>query len=254
MLHYFKLRQELFDPSPAQDLYRKPGKGKGWPEECPPIRAANSFGFDLLANFDISFIHTRSSDRPWKIEPDVVIQSDFDFHHNEESPGSPLTQQYAWFWEKSQKLPHPISDNVYDEIKHQVKISTFLFFKTDPNELLLFQPIPNLARPFKAMSALVDSDWYPASYPWHLVIELDRNQKRIEIKKGTPLSRLMIVKRDTYFARQMSPDAFSEFFDRGQTWLTRHGRPHESADAPHHLDITRTYHRQQIRSRFIVID
>ena len=57
MLRYFKFRQDLFDPAPARDVYvRRPGGGKGWPEHCPPIRAANAFGFDLLANFDVTFI------------------------------------------------------------------------------------------------------------------------------------------------------------------------------------------------------
>ena len=56
MLHYFKFRQDLLDPAPARDVYVKRPKGRGWPEECPPIRAANSFGFDLLANFDLTFV------------------------------------------------------------------------------------------------------------------------------------------------------------------------------------------------------
>src|SRR5947209_18626533 len=109
MLHYFKFRQDLFDPHPAKDVYVKRGPGKGWPEECPPIRAANSFGFDLLANFDVTFACGRSG---WKAEPDVVISSDFDYAAGEEGAGVPLTQQYAWFWEKGQKLPHVISDDV----------------------------------------------------------------------------------------------------------------------------------------------
>jgi len=32
----------------------------------------------------------------------------------------------AWFWEKGQKLPHAISDNVYSRINNQVKVSSFL--------------------------------------------------------------------------------------------------------------------------------
>ena len=56
---------------------------------------------------------------------------------SEDAEGKPLTQQYAWFWEKGQKLPHVISDNVYAEISNQVKVSSFLFLKTDPNEMLL---------------------------------------------------------------------------------------------------------------------
>src|SRR6476661_406473 len=78
MLHYFKFRQDLFDPMPAKDVYVKRGKGKGWPEECPPIRGANAFGFDLLANFDVTFIRKRDGD--WRVEDDIVIESDFDWH------------------------------------------------------------------------------------------------------------------------------------------------------------------------------
>ena len=92
MLHYFKFRQELFDPEPGREVYRKPGAGKGWPEECPPIRAGNAFGFDLVANFDVTFVRRR--DGSWRAEPDVVIESDFDYAGSDESSGAPLTQQY----------------------------------------------------------------------------------------------------------------------------------------------------------------
>src|SRR5690606_11544191 len=132
MLHYFKFRQDLFDPSPAHDVYVKRPAGKGWPEECPPVRAANAFGFDLLSNFDVTFTYSRGE---WKVEPDRVIDSDFDYAASDEHAGAPLSQQFAWFWEKGQKLPHVISDNVYEVIRHQVKMSSYLFLKTDPNEL-----------------------------------------------------------------------------------------------------------------------
>ena len=52
----------------------KRAAGKGWPEECPPIRAANAFGFDLLANFDVTFVRGR---RGWSVVKDIVIDSDF---------------------------------------------------------------------------------------------------------------------------------------------------------------------------------
>src|SRR5436305_2725472 len=109
MLHYFKFRQELFDPQAARDVYVKRGAGKGWPEHCPPIRAANSFGFDLLANFDVTFVQTRGN---WRVVKPVVIDSDFTWSSSKAREGSALTQEYAWFWEKGQKLPHVISDNV----------------------------------------------------------------------------------------------------------------------------------------------
>jgi hypothetical protein len=247
MLQYFKFRQDLFDPQPAREVYRKPGKGRGWPEECPPIRAGNSFGFDLVANFEVAFIRKR--DGSWRAEPDVVIESDFHYAASDEGAGAPLAQQYAWFWEKGQKLPHIISDNVYAQIRNQVKVSSYLFLKTDANELLYFTDVPNVQRPWRAMTALVDTDWYPASYPWHTVIELARDEKRIEIRKGEPLCRVIPVRRDTYFAQSMTPNTFDDFFARGQQWLATHGQvQHEGT-----VDITRTYVRQQVKSKFLVL-
>jgi hypothetical protein len=255
MLHYFKFRQDLFAPQPAKDIYVKRAAGKGWPEECPPIRAANGFGFDLLANFDLTFIKRRLG---WRVEPDTIIESDFDYAAAEGTEGKPLTQQYAWFWQKGQRLPHVISDNVYAEISNQVKVSSFLFLKSDPNELLYMTDVPNLSRPWRAITALVETDWYPASYPWHVVLELDRSEKRIEIAKGDPLCRVIPVRRDTYFAQEMSASAFDDFFARGQRWLATHGHvEHEEKGGTGGaeggtVDITRTYVRQQARSRFIV--
>jgi hypothetical protein len=243
MLHFYKFRQDLFAPQPAKEVYVKRGPGKGWPEECPPIRAANSFGFDLLAN---TFVRGK---RGWNVAKDLVIDSDFRYAATESSGGKPLSQQYAWFWEKGQKLPHVISDNVYAQIRNQVKVSSYLFLKTDPNELLMMTDIPNSDRPWRAMSAVVDTDWYPASYPWHCVIELSDEVKRVTIKKGEPICRVIPIRRDTYFAQEMSPTSFDEFFERGQKWLATHGSvEHEGT-----VDITRTYVRQQARSKFVVM-
>lgn len=252
MLHFFKFRRDLFSPQPARDVYLKRPAGRGWPEECPPLRAANGFGWDVLANFDVTFIRGRGNQ--WRVEPDVVIDSDFDYAAEPDAPGRPLRQQYAWFWEKGQKLPHPISDNVHAQICNQVKISSFLFLKTDPNELLLMTEVPNLRRAFRAMSAVIDTDWYPASYPWHAVIELDRDERRITLSKGEPICRIVPVRRDTYFAEPMSPEEFDNFFARGQRWLATHGRFEHEQAADGVADLTRTYVRQQVRSKFVVMD
>ncbi|MGN6368490.1 MAG: hypothetical protein ACTHN5_09535 [Phycisphaerae bacterium] len=261
MIKFYKFRQELFAPAPAREILHKPGKGKGWPEECPPIRGANGFGYDLLANFDLDFRYSRGGGGKWILQKPLTLASDFDWSPDDQTPGRPLTQDYAWFWEKGQKLPHVISDNVYDIIKHQVKVQTFLYLATDPNELLLITDIPNLNRPFRAVSALVETDWYPANYPWHCVLELDPARggaKRIQIKKGEPLCRIIPVRRDAYFAKQMDPAEFDAFFDRGQRWLQKHGKPHghgeETPVAKATLDITRTYVRQQAKSTFHVIE
>jgi hypothetical protein len=238
----------LFAPAPANEIYVKRRAGRGWPEECPPVRSANAFGFDVLANFNVTFVQSRGK---WAVARDIIIDSDFHYASSDDAPGAPLTQQYAWFWQKGQKLPHPISDNVYAQIANQVKISSYLFLKTDPNNLLLVGDVPNLSRPWRAISALIETDWYPASYPWHTVVELDRREKKITIKKGEPLCRIVPVRRDTYFSKQMSQSEFDAFFARGQEWLKTHGRfEHEGTTA----DITRTYVKQQMKSKFQALE
>jgi hypothetical protein len=116
--------------------------------------------------------------------------------------------------------------------------------------MLLMTAIPNLQRPWRAMTALIETDWYPAAYPWHAVVDLDPSQKRITIAKGEPLCRVIPLRRDTYFAQPMSETDFDAFFARTQKWLATHGRAaHEGT-----LDITRTYVKQQARSKFIVME
>ena len=279
MLWYYKFRQELLDPVPGRDVYvKRPraaggGGGRGWPEECPPIRAANAFGFDVLANFDVTFVRGRGGD--WRAEPDTVLGSDFDWAGGDDpgAAGVPLTQQYAWFWERGQTIPHVITDDVYAEVRHQVKVSSFLFLRTEPNELLLMTDVPNAprGRAWRPVTALVETDWYPASYPWHCVIELDPKAKRVAIKRGEVLCRVVPVRRDTYFAQPMSPAAFDDFFARGQRWLAAHGSAEHEGQGPAAaggggcpvdvggghgkgtVDITRTYGRQQARARFVVM-
>jgi hypothetical protein len=245
MFRYFKFRQDLFAPRPARPIYVKPGRGKGWPQECPALRAACAFGFDLPANFDVTFVQRR--DR-WVAEPDVVIESDFAYAADDRGEGVPLAQQYAWGWKKGQNLPHPISDHVYTKIRHQMKVSSFLFLRTDPGEMLLMTDVPNQVRPWRALTALVETDWYPASYPWHTVIELDPRRRRISIRRGEPLCRVIPVRRDEYAAAPMSRRDFDRFFEAGQRWLQTHGTiEHEGM-----VDIRGSYLRQQKPARFKV--
>ena len=93
-----------------------------------------------------------------------------------------------------------ISDNVYEQIRNQVKVSSYLFLKTDPNELLLMTDVPNLHRPWRAMTALVDTDWYPASYPWHCVIELSPRGEADHDREGRADLPGDPGAADTYFA------------------------------------------------------
>ena len=49
----------------------------------------------------------------------------------------------------------------------------------------------------------------------------------------------------------MTPTAFDEFYERGQHWLSVHGKPTDDRTT---LDITRTYVKQQLRAKFVVLD
>ena len=56
-------------------------------------------------------------------------------------------------------------------------------------------PNPPRDRPWRPMTALVETDWYPASYPWHCVVELDPKAKRVTIARGEVLCRVVPVRR-----------------------------------------------------------
>ncbi len=256
MLRWYRFNKDLSPPVPAREIYvRHPG-GKGWPEECPPMRAANAFGFDVPNPFELSFRKRR--DGTWHLENEAIVTSDLEFQPERgrsgrgrgggRAEGAPLTQVNAWFWEKGQTLPHVITDDVFTAIRNQVKVSTFLYLATDPDEILFITGVPNLPRPWRALTALVDADRYPASYPWHCVIELDPREKAITIPKGEPVCRLFTVRRADYAAQEMSRDEFDAFFRRGQEWLARHGKGPPSGM----MDITGAYRKVQKKSRFEV--
>jgi hypothetical protein len=247
MLTFHRFTEEILPPVPAKEVYERHDGGQGWPEQCPPIRAANAFGFDVPLSHDLAL--RRTSDGGWEIEDPVEITADWIYAAPDGEEATPLVQMNAWFWDEGQTLPHPISPEVWPMLRNQVKVSTYLFLRTDPNELLLFTDVPHLKRPFRVLPALVDTDWYPASYPWHCVLELDPREERIVIPKGDPLCRLVPLKREAYFAREMVESEFETFFERGQQWLVRHGKGPPSGM----MDITGAYGRLQRRASFSVI-
>jgi hypothetical protein len=249
MLHYFKFHSDLPDPAPARESYGKREKGRGWPDQCPPLRAANAFGWDVPAAFEMRF--TRRRDGSFRLEREVEVASDWGWA----PPGAdavrdarPLVQKNAWFWDPNQTVPHVISPAVHARIRNQVKVSTFLYLRTDRNELLQIGDVPNQRRPFRAFTAIVETDRYPASYPWHVVLELDPGAREVRIAKGEPICRLTLVRRGSYSARAMPLADFDRFFERGQRWLARHGKGEPSEM----MDITGAYGRLQRKSRFVV--
>jgi hypothetical protein len=250
MLYFRRFSEDVLAPVPARDTYVRRGGGRGWPEQCPPVRASNAYGFDVLASVDLEFV--REDDGGWSLAQSDTLTADWVWTP-EEAPeeaeaAPPQEQEAAWFWDENQTVPHVISPEVWPLLRDQVKVSTFLYLATDPDEMILFTDLPHALRPFRVLQALVETDQYPASYPWHCVLELDRRHERILIARGEPLCRLLPVRRADFVAREMDDDAFGAFFDSGQAWLAEHGK---GPPGPM-MDITGAYGRQQKRATFRV--
>ena len=254
MLHYYRFHDDLPHPMPAKPVYPKRGKGGGWPEHCPPIRAANAFGWDVINPFAMRFL--RDKEGNWDIEEAVEVESDIEF----EGGVRPHPQMNAWFWEKGQERPHVITDNVYAQIRHQVKVTTFLYLRTDPGEMLWLRGVPSPTTPldsprrhWSVIEAVIETDWYFPAHPWHGVIELPRIEEHpaideVIIPEGEPLFRLVPLTRDDYEARELGNDDFGIMFAEGQKWLAAHGREPIHGE----LDITGTYAKQQRAANFLV--
>ena len=111
--------------------------------------------------------------------------------------------------------------------------------------------VPNLARPWRAMTA-------PGRYrlvPGQLSVAhgdraVARGEKRITIRKGEPLCRVMPVRRDTYFAQQMPPARSTTSSPAASSGSPRTAR---CSTRTRTVDITRTYVRQQVKSKFVVM-
>ncbi|MBI1372644.1 MAG: hypothetical protein GC159_07765 [Phycisphaera sp.] len=251
MLNFYRFHADLPMPQPARPVYRKPESGTGWPDHCPPIRAAQAFGWDVINPFTMRFV--RDADGAWDIDEAVEVPSDIDLGDGT----TPHPQLNAWFWERDQKLPHVISPNVYPLIRHQCKISTYLYLHTEPGWMLIMTGVPNQRRDWRIVTSLIETDWYFPAHPWHTVIELPRIEEsdiaEVVIPESEPLCRLVPVQRADYPATEMKGETFGELFAEGQRWLKEHGKKStdETADADY-LDITGQYAREQDNAKFTV--
>jgi hypothetical protein len=75
-------------------------------------------------------------------------------------------------------------------------------------------------------------------------------QGKIAAMKCSSAPLIRSIRCDTYFAMPMSESEFDDYFERSQHWLTTHGKIREEGV----VDITRTYVRQQLLSKFRVMD
>jgi hypothetical protein len=244
MLWYYRYFADLPHPAPAKGVYRTGLEGQGWPEHCPPIRAAASYGWDVINPFQMKFV--RDDSGQWDIDEAVEVTSDVDL-----SDGlTPHPQVNAWFWEKGQTRPHAISPDVYEQISHQVKVSTYLYLRTEKNWMTWIRPVPGIERPWSAVEAIVETDWYWPAHPLHGVIELPRDEaiREVVIEEGEPLFRLVPVHRATFEADEMTEEQFGEFFVAGQQWLAGHGKQAEGDD----VMLSGVYAKQQKPAEFTV--
>lgn len=250
MLKYFLFHADLPHPQPGRAMYRKVPAGSGWPEHCPPIRAANAFGWDVINPFEMRF--TRDADGQWALDESNEVVSDIEF----DDGSTPHDQLNAWPWERGQQRPHKIANHVYEQIQHQFKVSTFLYLRTDPGQMLLLKAPPThhagTARPWTVVEAIIECDWYFPAHPWHGVIELPRIDEspidEVIIPEGEPLFRLLPISRAAFHAAEMSPEDFADLFDESQDWLSAHGSQPEHGE----LMLTGQFAKQQKLSEFTV--
>ena len=246
MLHYFKFRQDLFAPVPAKEVYIKRAPGQGWPEECPPIRAANAFGFDLLANFDVTFVQSAAIGEWRKTSSlkaiSITRQRGF-------ARAAARASNMRGSGRRGRSCRTSSADNVYDADSQPGEGQQLSFSSRPIRTNCSDDGCAESESALAGDDGLIDTDWYPASYPWHVCHRAGSPRKRISIRKGEPICRVIPVRRDTYFAQQMSPADFDDFSARGQQWLATHGTFEHSPVA----DITKTYVRQQVKSKFAVI-
>ena len=151
-----------------------------------------------------------------------------------------------------------MTDNVFAAIRHQVKVSTYLYFETEPGWMLLMKGVPQTSDQFRGWSvieAIIETDWYAPAHPWHGVIELPRIEvspiDEVIIEEGEPLLRIVPIERAEFDATEMPADDFGAYFAASQAWLKEHGRdPHEKGGD---VMITGAYAKQQEKSVFRVL-
>ncbi|CAK0803463.1 unnamed protein product [Prorocentrum cordatum] len=60
-------------PKPAKEIYSSRPTGSGWPEQCPPIKAAQAFGWDVINPLDIEFVYGEDG---WEIAEVTEVDGD----------------------------------------------------------------------------------------------------------------------------------------------------------------------------------
>lgn len=252
-LQYFRFHSSFPHPRPAALTYTDRPPGQGWPEQCPPMRAAQAFGWDVVNPFDIDFVFGHDG---WELTGAVEVDCG---DLRERSGVKSFDQDNVWPWDPEQVLPHKISPHVFPEIKHQVKVSTYLYLWTPPGWSLLMTDVPNSDRRFRVLSAMLETDWYYPAHPWHCVLELPKGDAvargdTLKIAAGEPLCRLMPVRRGSYAAKEMRPEEMASLYRGGQRWLAQHGRASDDPSAPAGaLDIRGAFKREQQLAKFAVL-
>jgi hypothetical protein len=208
-------------------------------------RGPDAFGWDVLAPFDMTF---RRMKEGWKHLDPIDLESDF-------GVGAEGRRRLRATDDAGQRLvlgqgartPHKISDDVWPELRDQVKVSTYLRMKTDRDELLMLGEVPNRIVPWRAFTAVLDTRPSSGVLSVARVLILDRREKEIRIDKGTPLFRLTLHTRKNYRSKPMTDAGFDTFFTRGQEWLRKHARGVVGDTA----DIRGAYVKQQRNARFL---
>ncbi|CAJ1361358.1 unnamed protein product [Effrenium voratum] len=144
-LRYFRFHSGLPHPAPA--VKRDPPQpGSGWPEQCPPMQAAQTFGWDVINPFEIRF---DLGEEGWQLSESVEVGGG---DLEQRGDVGAFDQDNCWQWDPKQVLPHRISPHVFPEIRNQAKVSTYLYLQTPPGWALLMSDLPNSKRRREAKS------------------------------------------------------------------------------------------------------
>lgn len=211
-IEFIKLKEELNDyvirnPTPA--IFERPSWWKDMPKgineheynfnnnktirSCPAINDAFNFGYILYTPVDIYIDVTDEENIFWKL-PDINLSVHGD-------------NQLATFFDyhdKKQTEKYIIDENYCKQV---FKMNTLWGIKTDPGYSTWFtHPIGRNNLPFRIFDAIVDTDKFPAIFPYSFVV---RKDFKGVIKSGTPFMQIIPFKRDDFSHTIVEKDIFS---------------------------------------------
>jgi len=180
-----QFRRNLLDPATARK-FRGSGAGRG-AGRVPPIRAANAFGFVSACDLRHSrFVRSPAGARGqrWRVKDDCRRRSDFRVFERGSRRHAAAAKAVRVFWRRRAGNADE-QRHVYSEIRNKVKIQKLPVFQTiRKNAFEMGSCEPRRRSGVRAMTALVVTYWYPASYQWQRGDRVAARWEIVTIEKG----------------------------------------------------------------------